>query len=364
MRAVRGCSWIVVAVGVATAGATAQPASGAGPRGLTTAAALHKVAAQRDPLAKPRLGTPWRTFGEQYRLARPSFRVLKGTRLAPGVCDFANRLTLAPHQRAIEGRARAINLSTCVAVVERGVPPAPAVPEQQRAGSTQAAAGPLDPLLDDLQENPGADIVDPNDPPGPPVDPHDVSVETDPPGVNTDAVPQPGVGAGAIQCAPGAGCVGTPEPPGTMSTRENGGYTAGYYRTWYEDPVGIDVAVDNTHINFEYTPGGCVKRLGFGGFADYTYYSTSGWELVAHNLKSGRVCGYAYESSFAYMKNTKFCRIFGFGFGHTTKVHFDRTTIRGLSSGGLHGLGHSIASGGCTKLLSFHDRIVLTAHDE
>jgi hypothetical protein len=364
MHRLGGRIGMVVCVGVAAAGMLAGPAWGStrGPA-LSGSAALRAIATQHDPLARPRLGRAWHGYAERYALGRRSLAVVAGKRLAPRVCGFTDVLDLTLFEDRIEARTRAINLSSCIKVVERGVPPLSERSPQESAGMSQARSTPVDPILGDVAENPGGDVADPSDPPFvSEVDPSDAQVETNPPGVDTDGVMQPGVGTGVDSCAPAAGCNGTPEIP-TQLTVENGGYSAGYLRTWWEDPVGIDVAVANTHISYTYTPGGCVKRNNPSGYTQLTWYSSSGWELVTDNTKMGRVCGYGYVSTYAYMKNTKFCSAISAGFGKTTKVHFDRNTLRGLADGTLHGISYSVAKGGCVRLLDRHVKLQRTAHD-
>lgn len=159
--------------------------------------------------------------------------------------------------------------------------------------------------------------------------------------------------------APTAAAPASQAPAGPAAPAASSRRSAGYFRSWWDDPIGIDVTVAHDTVDFTYS-GGCVQT--YGTAWSLSWYSPSGWERRKDSHTHGAVCGYAYQSTYARFINDVFCRAaIGPLFGRTTKVYFDRNTIRGLGGNGtLKGLVHSVAKGGCREALSFHYKIYRT----
>jgi hypothetical protein len=401
MRQTRGCSSgfftvVVAAVAAATVlSATSFASSGA------ASEIIARFAAQQDPLAKPRLGRNWVGFGAKYALKHRSITMVRGTHVGSGGCAFDSSLSLAVHRARTELRERAINVRTCQAIVERGVPPVRPDSGLRRPGYRSRAdshtyAFPqltFPALPDPLAGQPGGEY-DPNQPVPPDlVDPADAE-----PG-NTDAVPQPGAGAEAdpgppngdecqtAPCSPPAlnGAVRLPCVTGRPATNGDccidhdcrdtyptdpqefarrrlppGWYTsAGEFHSWWEDPVQIDVASDRDRVSYPFG-NGCVHNP-FSISWQLNWYTTSGWYLQSDNHRNGAVCGYGYQSTYAEMKNDVFCPALVPLFGRTSRAYFDRNVIRGLGNGALKGEVRSVVKGGCVRLLHFNYKLTRTA---
>jgi hypothetical protein len=319
-----------IVLGFASAGAVVpqQPASVSGQT------ALARISSQRDRLAKPELGRGWHTFAARYSLAKSTVSLVRGKRLRRGKCDFINRLTLAPHEKRRESRARAVNLSECLAVVEVGIPPA-------RAPSGSSSNEQPHALSED--DGPAGEAPDPDE-----VKPSECGVDGVYPYTDCVLVPSAGAEVDPIDDDPSATSGADPDE------HEGLYWSRGEYHSWYEDPIGINVAQIWDTIAGGYPfGGGCVQQ--FFSSAHWQWYE--GWGVSADNHKHGKVCGYAYQSSYMHFRNGVFCRVFIWPFAKATHVYFNRNTIRVLGNGTLKGIVHSSVSGGCSKLLSFHSHL-------
>jgi hypothetical protein len=399
MRRSHSCS-ARLAVLIATAAALLATAAAAS-ASIGAHQAITRFLDQGNPLAKPHLGKGWFGFAARYALRPRHVAVVRGRHIGAGGCTFDSKLSLPFHSARIELRERAIRPRTCQALVETGVPPLrpPAAPARrgfESRAATHTWAFPqlsFAPVPDPLAGGPGGE-VDPNQPVPPDyVDPADAE-----PG-NTDAVPQPGEGAEADPGPPnGDACQTAPCSPPTVRTTVEvpcpngratngdccadhdcrstypsnpvvfvarrlppGWYTsAGEWHSWWEDPVQIDVASDRDRVSYPFG-NGCVHNP-FSTSWQLDWYTTSGWYLKSDNHRSGAVCGYGYQSTYAEMKNDVFCRaLIGPLFGRTSRAYFDRNTIRGLGNGTLKAVVHSSVKGGCVRLLHFNHKLTRTA---
>ena len=331
---------------------------------------LERFRAQADPLAAPAFGSEWQGFAKRYALSKRRLVWVQGRRIGDLGCATRLSLTLKRDEDVIEGRERALHVPTCLSLVEIGVPPRSALDEPQQEGMSTRGDSAAMAAVPPAEPDPAGEVTDPSDAPknadpddALPAGNHDVVDQQ--PGAEAEADPgeMPWEAVKDLICEHDPGlpaCGGCPpicdEAEGTrVLTR----HTAGTYRSWYEDPApfNIDVAGIKDAVDFRYG-GGCAGWGTFywGWWADW--YSTTGWQFDDFNHHFGRVCGYVYHSSYAHFRNPVFCRVLaGPLFGKTTKIKFDRNTIRGLGNGGLKGIVNARRSGGCFRLLSLNDRL-------
>jgi hypothetical protein len=175
-----------------------------------------------------------------------------------------------------------------------------------------------------------------------------------------------------VQGTPSAAAVAQPDPAGTSTKsgqasatgtagqtgsrvllRAAAIHSAGYSKTRFEDPVGIDVnSVKNT-VNW-YWNGSSVSN----GTCSYAYgwLSGDGWGLKENNF----FCRYdgsptqVHSSSYVHYKNGIFC------IGFDTHTYYDRNNAYGRRNGDLVGAWNTRKSGPCSGLLSVHNQTVRT----
>lgn len=150
---------------------------------------------------------------------------------------------------------------------------------------------------------------------------------------------------------------GTPADAPTAPTSADGvgttaivGHSAGYFKSFTEDPVFIDVNAVRNDVNW-FWDGSRVAQMtcdkSFGLFAP------TGWVLVASNT----FCRYennqtqSHSSSFAQFRNVPFC------WPNTTETVYDRNNVYGMANGWLRGDSSVVNRGGCTNLLSTYSEL-------
>lgn len=132
-------------------------------------------------------------------------------------------------------------------------------------------------------------------------------------------------------------------------------HSAGYSRTWVEDPAGIDVNSVQNDIDWFWdgvylTPDSTVTCS-----AEYQWFAPSGWGLHENDLQCNFDSptypqSWIDSTSFVHFKNGIFC------FFTDTDVYYDRNHAIGHGNGNLVGQWSVIRSGTCAGLLSVHNR--------
>ena len=222
------------------------------------------------------------------RLANPTLLQLVGKQTASGDCTFTSTLELAPDEDVIQEDTIAVDDVGCTALVVRGKPKEdkPEKADRHKSGSAK-------------------------------------------PDKETEAA-GPG-GARAL-------------------ARSAATHSAGYYKSWFEDPPGIDVNSVRNNVNW-YWNGSYV----YSGTCSYNYgwFSASGWGLKENDF----LCQYQNSqtqlrsSSYAHFKNGIFCAFID------THTYYERNNAYGKYNGVLSGQVNWRKTGGCTGLLSFHTQL-------
>jgi hypothetical protein len=120
----------------------------------------------------------------------------------------------------------------------------------------------------------------------------------------------------------------------------------GYLRTFWEDPIFIDLNGVKNEVDWFWNNTGClVPNL---GGRTYDWFTPSGWNLLAENWQNVFNCSLQSSSSFAHFRNGIFC------LGADSDTVYDRNTVRGSWDGFLYGESFTVFSGPCTVLASFH----------
>lgn len=258
----------------------------------------------------------WVSFNQPYPLANSTFKVQLGTPTAPAPngavqttpgatgtasppggsssntgCSFpGGNLTIQPGgPQAIEQREVAIQPDTCQALVQTGTPPAWSLNQGPPPGSGLASGGFISPFAPDAR-------------------------------------------------APGSGSIAS-----ASATH----HASGYLRSWWEDPIGIDVNVVRNSTDWHYN-GRCVVAPVSGRYA-YSWYSPSGWSLKGNNWQNYYSCYHSISGSYAHFHNGSFCAFFD------VDTYYNRSTVGGHYNGVLAGTWNSYNTGAvCKSLLSFH----------
>ena len=139
--------------------------------------------------------------------------------------------------------------------------------------------------------------------------------------------------------------LGDMAPPRKSITPATTYHSAGYYKSYFEDPVGLDVnSVRNgTDWYWNYI---CVSNP-YGSYA-YGWYSPSGWRLRDNNWSNTYNCDRTHVTSYVHYSNGVFCATID------THTYYNRNHVYGWYDGWLLGAVTWQKSGGCTYLLSFH----------
>lgn len=313
------------------------PASAAGAGG----SALERFERQADPLAKPDLGPRWRGFAAQYALTQKRSIIVRGEAIAGGGCAFDTPTTVATAARPVqEARERAVNKTSCLMLMEIGVPPQSEI-DADAVAARNAAAAETGTQAD--SESPGETRDYMAEPASPAIVETGSDVDTDSP-ADTQCLKDP------RYC----------EPMTSDATTASVTFT-GNHKSWLEDPIGIDVTKVWTFVTATFEPGlyGCME--GHSGWADDFWYGTSFWEKVGSNTRAGHDCAHAWASTYASYKNEPFCDILlpnppGINY-RTTRSIYDRNVVRAYLGGRVvQGNVRHVKKGGCAFMLSFKQR--------
>jgi hypothetical protein len=135
--------------------------------------------------------------------------------------------------------------------------------------------------------------------------------------------------------------------------------SAGYFKTWLEDPVGIDVNSVENAIEWSwdnpYLTEGSVANCD----ASYQWYTPSGWGLHENDLQCN-VDSPTYpqswvdSTSYVHYKNGIFCAF------TDTDAYYDRNHAYGYGNGDLVGAVTATKTGTCSGLLSFNTQLERT----
>ena len=130
-------------------------------------------------------------------------------------------------------------------------------------------------------------------------------------------------------------------------------HSAGYYKTWFEDPVHADVNRVRNSINWYYN-GSQVSS--YTASHSYWWLSESGWGLKENDFDYGFGTNHdwAYSNSYVHYKNGIFCAL------TDTHVYYNRNKVRGYQNGTLWGHVDWTKSGNCSGMLHTHYSLVRT----
>lgn len=120
----------------------------------------------------------------------------------------------------------------------------------------------------------------------------------------------------------------------------------GYFKSWYEDPIGIDVTSVLNRVNWNWD--GVCTRGRANHSTSWGWFEASGWRLDARDFDMHHTCARAWNDTFANYFNGAFCINFD------TRTIYDRNLVQGQWNGWLKGQVRAFKRGGCTDLLSFH----------
>lgn len=228
----------------------------------------------------------------QRPLLNPIERSVEGRPTLTG-CNYPLRLVLPVGQRAIEQRVVSENSATCTVRVQEGVPAAVELPPA------------------------GATIVTTTDrPPG----------ETQ-----------------SLQSRRAR------KQPGHISHATT--KSSGWYRTWYQDPPGIDVTWARSTVTWNWN--NISTSTVTCGHA-WGWYSPSGWSRTDQGQACSNPSTGAQSETYGRFRNGLFCATID-----TINYHWP-TYVFGRKNGSLVGQQNSSKFGGCTGLLSFRHQLVRT----
>jgi hypothetical protein len=247
--------------------------------------------------------TPWIQFPTSERLANPSTAIDQG-QPTPGGCTYSIAVQLSPGQTEVGQQEVAENPATCQMQIQTGTPvsSAPSTTAQSPAGGASNGAT----AADSSDYDSGSD-----------------------PSVTLDA---------------GSDCCGK------INT-----HSAGFFKSWFEDPIGIDVTKVHSTVDWHWN-GDCVVNIATLGDS-FNWYTASGWHLGGHNLYADVSCARALSSVKAHYYNNTF---FAPGCAAPNYTSYDRNDAKGKGDGSLVGTINWNKSGECSGLLSFHDDISRT----
>lgn len=137
-------------------------------------------------------------------------------------------------------------------------------------------------------------------------------------------------------------------PVGTAATRTS----AGYLRSWLEDPIAIEVNAVTNSVTWGWSGLGCVTP-GTGG-KKYEWLTASGWDRLENEWQNTFTCAEQISSSYVHFRNDIFCA------SMDTDAYYNRNTVRGLSNGELKGEYFIQRIGFCKEMLSAHFRLKRT----
>jgi hypothetical protein len=242
-------------------------------------------------------------LGQEYALENPTAYTMQGESAPDGSCVFSGELVLAPGSRAVEERETAINPSTCQMRLERGTPPADAI-----AGEADGA--------------------------------------TSPQGTAKD-----GEGQSSPESATGGS-------GGEVSIAAAARRSAGFHRTWWEDPANFDVNSVRNSTDWHWNGSDVVGPV-YGGYR-YWWLTESGWELRGNDWNNFYTSYQTTSSSYAHFRNGYFCTAAYGQYQPPTHTYYDRNAVHGRYNGDLVGTWRSWTDGGCESFLHRRNQLVRT----
>lgn len=162
-------------------------------------------------------------------------------------------------------------------------------------------------------------------------------------------------GAGGVSRTVGTKATAARRPVRGSSTVSATTRSAGYSKTWVEDPLTADVNSVQNSIEWSWDDPYITPSSTSTCLANYWWLAATGWGRQENNLQ----CNYDVPSypqswvdstSFVHYKNGVFC-----GFTDT-HVYYDRNHAIGYGDGRLVGRWRVTKSGSCSGLLSVNNR--------
>lgn len=141
-----------------------------------------------------------------------------------------------------------------------------------------------------------------------------------------------------------------PATPAAGSTRAPAGVaaiTGAWHRTYYEDPVRIDVTSVQAELRWSYN-WSCVTNS-WDHLGRWNWFTLSGWGLNRKTVNAFRDCNGATTIVYGLFQNTPFCWPLPATFNE-----YDVTVVKTLRDGGYWMQWNAFKWGGCNELLSFH----------
>lgn len=143
----------------------------------------------------------------------------------------------------------------------------------------------------------------------------------------------------------------------TGATRIGMNHSHAYWRTWFEDPAYIDVAVVGVGTDWYWTFPGTFVYGPVTNSVHYHWYGPSGWGLFQHNWQHGADSNQTTSSVYAHFANGSWPGCFG----HETHITFNRSEVHGRFDGYIGYKVHATKRGlnvpGCLKSLHFRHRL-------
>ena len=133
---------------------------------------------------------------------------------------------------------------------------------------------------------------------------------------------------------------GTAPATTALTTR----HSAGYMKSWFQDPVHITVNSVQNSTDWRWN-GSCVVAPVYGSY-HYTWFA--GWVKKDNNWQNYYTCTQSTSSSYVHFHDGAFCAF------TDTEVYYNRNTVHGKYNGYLTGNVHWSKTGHCSGLLSFH----------
>jgi hypothetical protein len=176
--------------------------------------------------------------------------------------------------------------------------------------------------------------------------------------LETGAPPASALAAAQQDDATAEGRIDYTEDATALTTAASGVglYRAHYYfRSWYEDPLGIDVTIVGNSIDWHYN--GLDVYPPVKATYHFHEYKKSGWGLFEHDSRGDWNLTRGTDSSYAHFANGSFPGCLG----KETHVWFNRNNIFGYWNGAAEGKVHAKLRGlnaaGCIRALHFHYRL-------
>ncbi|GAB3898007.1 hypothetical protein GCM10029964_081790 [Kibdelosporangium lantanae] len=130
--------------------------------------------------------------------------------------------------------------------------------------------------------------------------------------------------------------------------------SAGYYKSYYEDPVQLDVNSVTNSTTWSWNGSSVLSSPGPVGGYHYGWFKGSGWSLKENNWQNTYTSYQTTSSSYVHYRNGTFCATID------THTYYDRNNVHGRKDGWLLGNVNARKKGGCTSLLSFHTKLKRT----